>query len=147
MVPSLPFATLDQFMAFIIVLARLAGIFSAIPLFGGKGVPNRIKAIIILVMSLTLFPVISAKIPTLPTDSVSVITLVIRETLVGLSLSILSQIIFGAVEFCGQLVSIQTGLAIATQFDPMSGSQFATTAILQNLLAALLFMSLGVHHI
>ena len=147
MIPALPFATLDQFMAFAVVLGRLAGIFSAIPLFGGRGVPTRVKALLILVITVALFPVIRAKIPPLPTDTVSVIILVIRETLVGLSLGILSQIIFSAAEFCGQLVSIQNGLSIATQFDPMTGNQFTATAVLQNLLAVLLFMGVGAHHI
>lgn len=147
MIPSLPFNTINEFMAFTVVLGRLAGILSSLPLFGGRAVPNRIKVVTTLAMTLVMYPVISHQIPPLPSDTISLMLIVVRETLIGLCLGILSQIIFAAVEFCGQLVSIQTGLAIATQFDPMAGAQFTAMAVLQNLLAMLLFMALGAHHI
>lgn len=147
MIPSLPFTTLNEFMAFIVVLGRIAGIFSSIPLFGGRTVSNQIKVVTIFAMTLVLYPVVSSRIPPLPAATIPLGLLVVRETLVGLSLGLLSQIIFAAVEFCGQLVSIQTGLSIATQFDPTAGTQFSSLAILQNLLAMLLFMALGVHHV
>jgi flagellar biosynthesis protein FliR len=147
MIPSLPFTTFNEFMAFTVVLGRLAGILSALPLFGGRAVPNRVKVVLTLAMTLVLYPVISSRVPPLPGDTISLVLIVVRETLIGLSLGILSQIIFAAVEFCGQMVSIQTGLAIATQFDPMAGTQFSALGILQNLLAMLLFMALGAHHI
>ncbi|KAF0219405.1 MAG: flagellar biosynthetic protein [Geobacteraceae bacterium] len=147
MFPSLPFSTLNEFTLFTLVLGRMAGIFSAIPLFGGKAVPMKIKAAIMLVMTLVLYPVLKVQPLQLPGDTVSLILLIIRETLIGITLGLLSQVIFTAVEFCGQLVGMQMGIAIANLFDPTTERQVSTMAVFQNLLAMLLFMSMGVHHV
>jgi flagellar biosynthetic protein FliR len=72
--------------------------------------------------------------------------LMAKEALIGLTIGLMAQAIFSGVEFCGQLVATQMGLAIAVQFDPTMEGQFTAMAVLQNLLAMLLFLSLGVHH-
>lgn len=146
MLSPLPFATLGELSFFTIVMGRVAGIFAATPIFGGKAVPMRVKAGMAFVMSMVLFPVIRHNLPELPSDSVSLIILVIRETLIGMTLGLISQAIFAAVEFCGQLVGIQIGFSMVNLFDPTQGGQISVIAVLQTLLATLLFMALGVHH-
>ena len=142
----LPFLTVNDFACFTLVLARIAGLFAAIPLFGGRRAPQTVKAAAILAMTMVLFPIVREFIPRMPTDAISLVILVIRETLVGLTLSLLSQVIFAAVEFCGQLIGMQMGLSMASLFDPDAG-QTQVIATFQDLLALLLFMTLGVHHV
>lgn len=142
----LPFFSVNDFAGFTLVLARIAGLFAAIPLFGGRRVPQTVKVAAILAMTLVLFPILRDNIPRIPTDVISLVILVIRETLVGLTLSLLSQLIFAAVEFCGQMVGMQMGLSMASLFDPDAG-QTQVIATFQDLLAMLFFMTLGVHHV
>lgn len=144
---TLPFATINEFTLFVLVLGRMAGLFAAIPLFGGRTVPLRVRMAAILAMSLVLFPVVRQNVPPLPGDVLTFALLVIRETLIGLTLGLLSVVIFAAVEFCGQMVGMQMGLSIATLFDPSIGTQSSSIAVFQNLLAMLLFMSVGAHYI
>ncbi|MBI5483554.1 MAG: flagellar biosynthetic protein FliR [Deltaproteobacteria bacterium] len=147
MFPLLPFPDPNEFAFFTLVMGRMAGLFSAIPLFGGKSVPARIKVVTIFTMTLLFYPMVRSGIPVLPTDSLSIGFLVLREALVGLSLGLLSQIIFSAVEFCGQLIGMQMGFTVATMFDPTMGTQVSIMSVLQNLLAMLLFMTMGMHHV
>lgn len=143
----LPFLTLNDFVIFTLVLARMAGLFAAIPIFGGQRVPLTVKAVAILSIALVLFPIVRDKIPQMPADTISLVILIICEALVGFSLSLLSQVIFSAVEFCGQLAALQMGLSMASVLDPDAGQQAPVVATFQGLLAMLLFMTLGVHHI
>jgi flagellar biosynthesis protein FliR len=143
---SLPFATINDFTFFTLVLGRIAGIFAAIPLFGGHRVPVTIRASAILAMSLVLFPVVRGHMGPLPNDTISLVILIIRETLVGLTLSLLSQIIFAGVNFCGQVIGTQMGLSIASVLNPDIG-QVPVIANLQDLIATLLFLSFGIHHV
>jgi flagellar biosynthetic protein FliR len=145
--PLLPFPDVSEFALFTLVLGRLAGIFSAIPLFGGKSVPARIKVATVFAMTLVFFPVVRAKMPQLPADSISLGLVMVREALVGLSLGLLSQVIFSAVEFCGQIIGTQMGFTVSSLFDPALGTQVSNMSVLQNLLAMLLFMTLGMHHV
>jgi flagellar biosynthetic protein FliR len=115
-------------------------------MFGGKAVPMKAKSGMAFVMALLIFPIIRQTLPELPTDSISLVILIIRETLIGVTLGILSQSIFAAVEFCGQLVGIQIGFSMVSLFDPTMGGQISVIAVFQSMLATLLFMTLGVHH-
>lgn len=146
MISPIPFSTVGELSFFTLVMGRVAGIFAATPIFGGKGVPMRVKAGLSLVMTMVLFPAIRQTLPELPSDSISLIILVIRETLIGITLGLISQAIFSAVEFCGQLVGMQIGFTMVTLFDPTMGGQISILSVFQALLATLLFMALGVHH-
>lgn len=147
MFPQLPFPDLAHFTHFTIVLGRIGGLFAVIPLFGGRSVPVRIKAATVFAMTLVFFPIVKSSIPVLPTDSISLGILMFREALIGLTLGLLSQVIFSAVEFCGQIIGMQMGFSAAAQFDPTMGSQVSVMSMQQNLLATLLFMGLGMHHV
>ncbi len=132
--------------SFALVLARMAGIFSAIPVFGGERVPRIIRVVLVLIMTLVCYPVLKAKVPHLSVDTLSLFILVIRETLVGITLAMLSRVIFSAVEFCGQLVGMQMGFSMSSMFDPSMG-QVPLLATFQVLLATLLFLALDIHHV
>lgn len=147
MFPLLPFPDVSEFSLFTLVLGRMAGLFSAIPLFGGKMVPARIKVATVFAMTLVFFPMVRAKLPMLPADSISLGLLMVREAMIGLTLALLSQVIFSAVEFCGQIIGIQMGFSAASLFDPTMGTQVSIMSVFQNLLAVLIFMALGMHHV
>ena len=146
MFPLLPLASLNEFSFFALVLCRLAGIFSAIPLFGEGRVPLVIRVVTIFMMTLVCFPLLRAMAPQLPADSLSLAILVVREILIGISLGFLSKVVFAAVDFCGQIVGMQMGFSMSTMFDPSMG-QTPLMSNFQLLLAMLLFLSLGIHHV
>ncbi|UFS72342.1 flagellar biosynthetic protein FliR [Geomonas sp. RF6] len=144
---NLPLTSLEALPVFALVLARVAGLFSAIPIFGARIVPARVKAGLVFVLSLLLYPVIHPQIPPDSTDTISLVLLVLGEVLIGLTLGLMSQAIFAAVEFCGQLVGTQMGLSMASLFDPTTQNNVPTMAMFQGALATLLFVSLNAHHI
>ena len=136
-----------EFTLFVLVLGRMAGLFSAIPLFGGKGVPIRIKVVLSFTMALVFFPAVRGYLHTVPDDVFTLAILVVQEVLIGLSLGLLSQVIFSAVEFCGTFIGMQMGFTTASLFDPTMGTQVSVLSVLENLLATLLFMTLEMHHV
>jgi flagellar biosynthesis protein FliR len=143
---ALPLASLDDLIPFALVLARVAGLFAAIPMFGARLVPARVKAPLILAMALLIFPIVRPHAIPAVNDAISLILLVVRETLIGVTLGLLSQFIFAAVEFCGQQVGTQIGLSMAALFDPNTQANVPTMAMFQGALATLVFLALDVHH-
>ncbi|QSV46339.1 flagellar biosynthetic protein FliR [Geobacter benzoatilyticus] len=142
-----PFPSVNEIAFFTLVMGRMAGIFASIPLFGGTRVPMNIKALVIFSLSMVCFPLVKAKFPQIPEDMLSLGILMIRETLIGTCLGLLSLIVFAAVEFCGQICGIQIGFSIVSEIDPTQGGQQSVLSIFQEMLATLLFLSLGVHHV
>lgn len=141
-----PFLSLQDFTLFTLVLGRLAGIFSAIPLFGGERVPMNIRVLVTLSMTLVCFPVLKLSHVILPSDFLSLVLMVISEALIGVTLGLVAQAVFGAVEFCGQVIGMQMGFSMSSLFDPTMG-QVPLMAMFQTLVATLLFLTLGAHHI
>jgi flagellar biosynthetic protein FliR len=147
MFPLLPFPSPREVIFFALVLSRVAGIFSAIPVFGGRTIPLRIKVIIILMITLVCFPVLSINAPVIPTDVFTLAMLVLREVMVGITLGFITRIIFSAVEFSGQIIGMQMGFTISSIIDPSQGTQTQIMSVMQTLLATLMFLSMNIHHL
>lgn len=144
---SLPFlASLNEFTLFILVLGRLAGILSAIPLFGGERVPMNIRAMTVLALTMVCYPMLKLQGVTIPSDTLSVFFLVLAEALIGITLGLIVKALFDAVEFCGQIVGMNMGFSMSSLFDPTMG-QVPLMALFQTMVAMLLFLTLGVHHL
>jgi flagellar biosynthetic protein FliR len=130
-----------------LVLSRVAGIFAALPVFGGRRMPLRIKVITVVMITLVCFPTLSVALPQVPPDAFTLALLVFSEVMVGLTLAFITQIIFAAVEFSGQIIGMQMGLTISSILDPSQGTQTQIMSVIQTLFATLMFLSLNIHHI
>lgn len=148
MFPLLPFPSPREVVIFAMVLSRIAGIFAAIPVFSGRTLPNRIKVVVILMITLTCFPALRISSPEqISFDAISLAMLAFSEIMIGLTLGFVTRIIFSAVEFSGQIIGMQMGLTISSIIDPSFGNQTQLMSVFQTLLATLLFLSLNIHHI
>jgi len=145
--PLYPFPSLHEVLIFVLVLGRIAGIFAAMPSFGGQTVPLNFKALAVLMITLVCFPVLRIIPPPMPSDAFGMGLLILREVAVGLTLALVSQMVFSAVEFSGQIIGMQMGLTIASVIDPTRGTQIQLMSVFQTLLATLLFLALDVHHV
>jgi flagellar biosynthetic protein FliR len=83
MFPLLPFPSPREVIFFMLVLSRVAGIFAALPVFGGRSLPTRIKAVTMI--TLVCFPTLSVSIPDVPPDAFTLALLALSELMVGLT--------------------------------------------------------------
>jgi flagellar biosynthetic protein FliR len=147
MFPLLPFTTPREVIFFMLVLSRVAGIFAALPVFGGRALPLHIKVITVFMITLVCFPTLSIAPPPVPPDAFTLALLAFSEVMIGLTLAFITQIIFAAVEFSGQIIGMQMGLTISSIIDPSRGTQTQLMSVVQTLFATLMFLSLNIHHI
>lgn len=136
----------SEIFLFALVLCRIGGLFAALPLFGGRRLSNRFKVVTIVAITLVCYPVLNLTPPPVPRDALTLGILVAQELLIGLTLAFITQIIFAAVEFSGQLLGLQMGFSIASVIDPNLGTQVQIMSVMQTLLATLFFLSLNIHH-
>ena len=147
MFPLLPFLSPGEVIFFMLVLSRVAGIFAALPVFGGRRLPLRIRVVTIFMITLVSFPALAVSPPQTPSDVFSLALLALSEVMIGLTLSFITQCVFAAVEFSGQIIGMQMGLTISSILDPTMGTQTQIMSVVQSLFATLLFLALNVHHI
>ncbi len=147
MFPLLPFPSPREVIFFALVLSRVAGIFSAIPVFGGRVIPLNIKVMVIVMISLVCFPALGVTAPEISSDVFTLALLALREVMVGFTLGFITRIIFSAVEFSGQIIGMQMGFTISSIIDPSQGNQTQVMSVMQSLFATLLFLSMNIHHL
>jgi flagellar biosynthetic protein FliR len=147
MFPLLPFPSPREVLIFMLLLCRVAGIFSALPVFGGKALTIRIKVVVVLMITLVCFPLLRNLSFSIPGDIFELAFVMLREVAIGLLFGFITQSFFAAVEFSGNIIGMQMGLTFAQIIDPTRGTQIQIMSVLQTLLASLLFFALNVHHI
>lgn len=134
-----------QLTLFMLIAGRMTGCILFNPLFGRRGIPGIVKAGLILLLTVCIFPL-----TTLQTQ--------VPQTIMGLSLTFLLELFLGYVLglavniffyiplLAGSMIDTQMGLSMAATYDPASGIQVTATSTLLNVLMTLLFFVANGHH-
>jgi len=128
------------------IFLRVSTIMILIPVLGHNLVPGTAKAGLIALVTILLYPVVSPNITVLSPEPVMFVLLGVQEILLAAILAMLGQLVFTAVQFAGQVMSYQMGMAIANVFDPATSAQGAVIGQLASILAMLMWLAVGAHH-
>lgn len=118
-----------------------------IPGFGEESVPARVKLTFGLLLSLAIYPIVSAKFAGLSTDDFQLGTAIVSEVVIGLMFGAFIKMMFSAVTIAGSVISTQTGLAMAAVFDPSMGGQNPVLSRFLSISALVLIFATNTHHI
>lgn len=133
--------------AFLLILIRVGVILFMFPFFNSRIIPALLKAGLVLVLAIILFPVVDREILEFPDTVWGIVQLIIAEAIIGMILGLLVQIFFESVRIMGQLVGFQTGFDISNVLDPQSGIQVSILSNMAYLLAMTMFLIMNGHHI
>jgi flagellar biosynthetic protein FliR len=114
------------------------------PLFALRPVPALVKAGAALVLAYLLAPVV--RLPEIPGEAGVFALVVAGEVLVGLALGYAATLALHAFRVAGQLVDLETGLAMASLLDPETGAGVTLLGEFFYLLGLLLLLLMDGHH-
>ena len=143
---ELPVLEMADVMAGLLVLLRVSTLLILMPVLGHRLVPRQVKAGLIALIAFLIYPVVSQSLPTMPASPLALMLIAIQEMLLAAMLAMLAQLIFAAAQFAGQVMGYQMGLAIANVFDPATSAQISVVAQFSQLLAMLVWLSVGAHN-
>ncbi|MDI6751887.1 MAG: flagellar biosynthetic protein FliR [bacterium] len=132
-----------QFEKFLLVLARISGLFFTAPLFSSPNIPYPIKAGLILLISLVVAPISIGFIGNPPENMMSLAILVTSEILIGLLIGLFAQFIVSLFTISGEFYSVPMGFAISNVYDPMSEVEQPVIGQLIGLFGLLVFVTIG----
>ena len=132
-------------LSFFLTLIRISVVLFLLPFFGGSSIPAMIKAALVLVLSLAVWPQLSFPGSLLPANGIGIALMIIGELIMGLTLSLLINFLFGAVQFGGQIIGFQMGFSMVNVVDPISGTSNAVTAHFLYMCTMLTFLVLDGH--
>ncbi len=130
--------------AFMFPLARILGLFSTGPIFSNIGIPQNVRVLVGIAITLAIVPTLPAM-PATPAASWVGLAILVQQVVIGALLGISLRIAFVAVELAGDLIGLQMGLSFAVFYDPTNSGQTAVVTEFFSLLAVLLFLSLNGH--
>ncbi|HNQ05104.1 MAG TPA: flagellar biosynthetic protein FliR [Thiobacillaceae bacterium] len=144
---SLSSADLDAFLAmFLFPFARIAAWLFFDPLLGNRAAPRTVRLAMALVLTVAVAPVLP-DVGQVSLMSAHGLLVLLQQIAVGTALGFALRIVFAAVEFAGQLMSLQMGLSFATLFDPIHGAQTPVIAQFLTIASALVLFAFNGHHV
>ncbi len=124
---------------------RAGGMIALMPALSAAPVPMQVRIALAGFLAYTASGFIHGQ-PVPPPDIAGLAVVALHEMLVGLLMGFGSRLIFYAVEFAGQLLSLEMGLSISPQIDPVTRVSSTAVGTLLYYLSILLFFISGCHH-
>lgn len=137
----------NQTSFFLLIFARITGIFSVAPFLGSRNIPVYAKAGLSLLISYILFPAVFSTRVALPESVPAYALLVAGEFLLGLIFGFVSSLIMQAVQMAGHILDVQIGFGIVNVFDPQFGQQIPLLGNFKYILALMVFLATNGHHV
>lgn len=132
--------------AFILVFARVASIVMLLPGLANPGPPARIRLAFALLLTWAMLPTVAGAAPAQPDNALGGVTLIVVEVVLGLAIGMLVRLLMMALSVAGQVIAMQTGLAMAMNFDPAQNQQGAVFGTFFSVVAVTLIFTTGLHH-
>ena len=130
-------------LGFSLTMPRFLVAFGLLPFFSTQVVPNTLRQGIAASLCLILVPYTADQMAAVPIAGVTIVTIIIKEVIVGLLIGYPLAMLFWAVEAIGFYIDNQRGSAMASSADPLTGSESTPLGILFTQAFTVYFMSSG----
>ncbi|MGE4293503.1 MAG: flagellar biosynthetic protein FliR [Desulfovibrio sp.] len=133
----------NALLSFYLTLFRISVVLFLLPFFGGNSIPKSVKAALVLVLTLAVWPKLSFPGTLMPASGWEIAIMFLGELLLGLIMGMMVQFLFAAVQMGGQLIGFQMGFSMVNVVDPVTGTSEAATAHFLYMIAMLTFFALN----
>lgn len=144
---------LDEFLltqtifSYLVVFTRIGAVMMVVPGLGDRAVPVRFRLILALVIAFTAGMSIFPSVPDMPEQPLQLLRIIGGEAIIGLGIGLLVRLAFSGLHLAGTVISFQTSLAYARNFDPTQGSQGSVIGSLLAMLGITLVFVTNMHHL
>lgn len=134
-----------EFYTFLLVFCRVAGVMTAAPLLGNRGIPRPALAGFVLILSLALTPLVAPHTGPIPGHLLLLALHVVKNAVFGLALGFLARLLFASVEMAGYFVDTQMGFGFINLINPFSEQQSSLMSMFHYQLAVTLYLLMNGH--
>ncbi|MEO0335589.1 MAG: flagellar biosynthetic protein FliR [Pseudomonadota bacterium] len=136
-----------EILAFFLVVMRMSAFVVSWPVFGAPTVPNTLKILFALLMSMLIFPIVDYSALNQDLLSTQIIVLALREVFIGLIFGYLAKFFFFGIRIAGEIISVTIGLSSSQLFNPAFGGQVTSVEQFKIVVASLFFLAINGHHL
>ncbi len=137
--------TPQHVLVLVLTVSRLSGLAMIAPVLGSNEVPMKIRALLVLALSLVLVPVHWESSVAPPVTMLDMLTMVGTELILGFALGAAAWLLMQGIQLGGMLVSQASGLSLADVFNPALDESTPVVGNFLYLLATAIFLAIGGH--
>ncbi len=137
--------SLPQIEIFLLILARVAGLFIDAPVFSAKSIPMMVKTCLAIWLSAIMWFVVPVRM--LPDSLVTFVLALFVEVLIGYIIGFVASIVLQAAQAAGDILDMQMGLSVANVLSPTSGAASSITGTFMYMIALVVFLIVNGHHL
>ncbi len=127
------------------IIVRLGIVLFMLPIFNSRNVSAPVKALIVVSLSIMLFPTVRKVTPPLPFDPAPLASLVISELIFGVIFALSILLLLSAFQLAGELIDFMIGFGFAQTAAPQGQGRSSVLASFAQLLAIMIFLSINGH--
>ncbi|CCO24953.1 flagellar biosynthetic protein FliR [Maridesulfovibrio hydrothermalis] len=135
----------SDLMSFYLTFFRVSIVLFLLPFFGGRSIPNLVKAALTIVLTLGIWPHVSFDGSLMPSSPYNIALMILGEVVLGLVLGVAVHVMFSAIQTGGNFIGVQMGFSMVNVLDPVTGVNEAVTAHFLYMTAILVFLCLNGH--
>lgn len=132
--------------SFLLVLARMSGLFLVAPIFSSRQIPVRVKVFILILLAGTMAYFVPVKYAFAIPNAAYFVAALVMEMIIGYTIGFVAYIVFAAIQLAGQIMDMQMGFGIVNVVDPQTGTQIPLMGNLTQTLALLIYLCIDGHH-
>jgi flagellar biosynthetic protein FliR len=137
--------TIAQLVVFLLIFARIVGIFIQAPILSTRLIPAYVKVTLSIWVAVALWFVVPLK-AAIPPDMPTMALALVNEVMLGFLIGFVCNLIFYAVQAAGDIMDLQMGMSIATVVSPTTGGVVSVVGMLAFFLALAVFVAADGHH-
>jgi len=130
--------------SFYLTLFRISVVLFVMPFFGDT-IPNVIKATLLLVLTLAVWPKLSFPPELFPGNPAMLVPMFAGEIVLGMTLGIVVRMLIAAVQIGGAIINFQMGFSMVNAIDPLTGQSEPVTTHFIYMCTMLTFLALNGH--
>ncbi|MDD3324662.1 MAG: flagellar biosynthetic protein FliR [Sulfurospirillaceae bacterium] len=135
----------EQVILFLLVFARLSGLFAFFPFFSHMKIPIFVNIAMTFLMTIFLFPLASP--PTISMTVFSLALAVVSELMMGLIGGLMLTIVISSLQLAGMQIAFVMGFTMASVIDPQSEMSSPIISQFLSSLALMMVLAFNGHHV
>jgi flagellar biosynthetic protein FliR len=133
----------NEVIAVMLASVRVTAWLVVAPPFNHRAIPQMVKVAIAVALAMAIGPGLASKAP--PPEFLPMLSSVLFQIVVGLSLGFLAQMLFAAVQAAGELIDLASGFTLASLYDPVSNVSVSMFGRVYQIVAVTLLFALNGH--
>jgi flagellar biosynthetic protein FliR len=135
---------LPELIVFLAIAARATVLMATAPLLSMTAVPQRVRLALALTISFVALSSLEST-PPIVDGFGDLVAFMISESLIGISIGLVTRVTFEALSAAAQLVGLSAGLGYGGMVDPFYGGQSTALAQLLTIVAGMMMLEMNLH--